>query len=289
MKHVEFGQWLKNELGCKVQKLPVDIGCTCPNRDGRIGVGGCTFCNNKAFTPRYCNAKDSVTEQLEQGKAFFRRHSNCSKYLAYFQSFTSTYGEEEHLISCYEEALSVADVVGIVIGTRPDCMSDTMLDYFTQLNERTFLLIEYGVESCNDETLRRVNRGHDFAVAKQMICRTAERGIRVGAHFMLGFPWETHEDAMRQAEIVATLPLTTLKLHQLQVLRGTALAEEYERSPWTLPTAEEYAETLHHYLQRLPDHLVLDRFVSQCPPGEVIAPHWGLKANEFNALMSRYN
>lgn len=285
MKYVEFGPWLQSELGCKVQKISVNAGMTCPNRDGTLGTGGCTFCNNQTFNPAYCRTEKSVTQQLEEGKQFFARKYPTMKYLAYFQAYTNTYAELDRLVSLYEEALCVPDVVGLVIGTRPDCMPDNLLDYLEELNRRTFLIVEYGVESANDETLLRINRGHTFRQSCEAIRRTAERGIRVGAHVILGFPWEPFDELMHQAEEIGRLPLTTLKLHQLQIIRGTQLAREYAEQPWAVPTAEEYIDLVLHYISRLPYGLVMERFVSQSPPEMVIAPQWGLKNHEFANLL----
>lgn len=285
MKYMEFGPWLQRELGCKVQKISVNAGMTCPNRDGTLGTGGCTFCNNQTFNPAYCRTEKTVTQQLEEGKQFFARKYPAMKYLAYFQAYTNTYAELDRLVSLYEEALRVPDVVGLVIGTRPDCMPDNLLDYLEELNRRTFLIVEYGVESANDETLLRINRGHTFRQSCEAICRTAERGIRVGAHVILGFPWEPFDELMRQAEEIGRLPLTTLKLHQLQIIRGTQLAREYAEQPWAVPTAEEYIDLVLNYISRLPYGLVMERFVSQSPPEMVIAPQWGLKNHEFANLL----
>ena len=285
MKYMEFGPWLQSELGCKVQKISVNAGMTCPNRDGTLGTGGCTFCNNQTFNPAYCRTEKSITQQLEEGKQFFARKYPTMKYLAYFQAYTNTYAELDRLVSLYEEALRVPDVVGLVIGTRPDCMPDNLLDYLEELNRRTFLIVEYGVESANDETLLRINRGHTFRQSCEAIRRTAERGIRVGAHVILGFPWEPFDELMRQAEEIGRLPLTTLKLHQLQIIRGTQLAREYAEHPWAVPTAEEYIDLVLHYISRLPYGLVMERFVSQSPPEMVIVPQWGLKNHEFANLL----
>lgn len=287
MEYKEFGTWLQAELGCKAQKLSVDAGLTCPNRDGTLGRGGCTFCDNRTFNPAYCRQGGSITDQLEAGKRFFSRKYPTMKYLAYFQSYSNSYGTLSHLKELYEEALRVPDVVGLVIGTRPDCMPDALLEYLVELNRRTFLLVEYGVESANEETLVRVNRGHTFAQARDCIIRTAQRGIRVGVHMILGFPWETRSELIRQAQLIASLPITTLKLHQLQVIRGTQLAREYELHPWPLPTAEEYVDLVLEYISHLPPSLVLERFVSQSPPEYVIAPRWGLKNHEFSALVKK--
>lgn len=287
MEYKEFGTWLQAELGCKAQKLSVDAGLTCPNRDGTLGRGGCTFCDNRTFNPAYCRQGGSITGQLEAGKRFFSRKYPTMKYLAYFQSYSNSYGTLSHLKELYEEALRVPDVVGLVIGTRPDCMPDALLEYLEELNRRTFLLVEYGVESANEETLVRVNRGHTFAQARECIIRTAQRGIRVGVHMILGFPWETRSELIRQAQLIASLPITTLKLHQLQVIKGTQLAREYELHPWPLPTAEEYVDLVLEYISHLPSSLVLERFVSQSPPEYVIAPRWGLKNHEFSALVKK--
>ena len=287
MEYKEFGTWLQAELGCKAQKLSVDAGLTCPNRDGTLGRGGCTFCDNRTFNPAYCRQGGSITDQLEAGKRFFARKYPTMKYLAYFQSYSNSYGTLSHLKELYEEALRVPDVVGLVIGTRPDCMPDALLEYLEELNRRTFLLVEYGVESANEETLVRVNRGHTFDQARECIIRTAQRGIRVGVHMILGFPWETRSELIRQAQLIASLPITTLKLHQLQVIKGTQLAREYELHPWPLPTAEEYVDLVLEYISHLPSSLVLERFVSQSPPEYVIAPRWGLKNHEFSALVKK--
>ena len=287
MEYKEFGTWLQAELGCKAQKLSVDAGLTCPNRDGTLGRGGCTFCDNRTFNPAYCRQGGSITDQLEAGKRFFSRKYPTMKYLAYFQSYSNSYGTLSHLKELYEEALRVPDVVGLVIGTRPDCMPDALLEYLEELNRRTFLLVEYGVESANEETLVRVNRGHTFAQARECIIRTAQRGIRVGVHMILGFPWETRSELIRQAQLIASLPITTIKLHQLQVIKGTQLAREYELHPWPLPTAEEYVDLVLEYISHLPSSLVLERFVSQSPPEYVIAPRWGLRNHEFSALVKK--
>ena len=285
MKYKEFGPWLQEQLGTKVQKISVNAGFSCPNRDGTVGYGGCTFCNNQTFNPAYCQPTKSITQQLEEGKRFFARKYPSMKYLAYFQAYTNTYGQLEHLKELYEEALQVPDVLGLVIGTRPDCMPSDLLEYLTELNRRTFLIVEYGIESANEETLQRINRGHTYALSADIIRKTAACGIRVGAHIILGFPWESREELMRQADEIARLPLTTLKLHQLQIIKGTALAEEYLQNPWPLPTAREYIDLVLEYISHLPPTLVLERFVSQSPPEYVSAPQWGLKNYQFTNLV----
>lgn len=280
-----FGTWIRKQLPFRVQKITIDAGFTCPNRDGRISTGGCIYCNNASFNPSYCHRHKSVTEQLEEGKAFFSRKYPDMKYLAYFQAFTNTYAPLAHLKALYEEALSVKDVVGLVIGTRPDCVTEELLDYLAEL---PFILVEYGVESANDETLRRINRGHDFACSRRAIEMTAERGILTGAHIILGLPGEDAEESLRQAPIISSLPIDILKIHQLQVIRGTRLDEMYAKEPFPLYSVDEYIELVARYISLLRKDIVLERFVSQAPADMLIAPRWGLKNHEFTAKLNKY-
>lgn len=284
----DFGNWLHTQFPFRVQKISVNAGFTCPNRDGRTGYGGCIYCNNQTFNPTYCDNGKSITQQLEVGKRFFSRKYPDMKYLAYFQAYTNTYGSNNRLKALYEEALAVEDVVGLVIGTRPDCINDTLLDYFEELNRRTFLIVEYGVETCNDSTLRLINRGHDFACARQAIEKTARRSIRTGAHIILGLPGEDPEESLRQAPIISSLPLTTLKIHQLQIIQGTRLAKMYADHPFHLYTVEEYIRLIAAYIRLLRPDLVLERFVSQSPADLLIAPRWELKNYEFTHRLHNY-
>lgn len=282
-RYNDFSAWLSILFPYKVQKISLNAGFTCPNRDGTVGYGGCTYCNNQTFNPAYCRTEKSVTEQLEEGKQFFARKYPDMKYLAYFQAYTNTYGELQELKRKYEEALQVPDVVGIVIGTRPDCMPDELLDYLEELNRRTFLIVEYGVESTDNATLKRINRGHTFEAAEEAIRRTAEKGIRVGVHIILGLPGETNEQLIQQAGVLSSLPITTLKLHQLQLIKGTRMATEFEKQPedFHLYTADEYIDLVIDYVEHLNPRIVLERFVSQSPKELLIAPDWGLKNHEF--------
>ena len=282
-RYNDLSAYLSAHFPYKVQKISLNAGFTCPNRDGTIGYGGCTYCNNQTFNPAYCKTEKTVTEQLEEGKQFFARKYPEMKFLAYFQAYTNTYAELEELKRKYEEALQVKDVVGIVIGTRPDCMPDTLLDYLEELNQRTFLIVEYGVESTDNDTLKRINRGHTFEVAEEAIRKTAARGIRVGAHIILGLPGESNEQLIEQAGVLSRLPLTTLKLHQLQLIEGTRMAHEFEMQPedFHLYSADEYIDLVIDYVEHLRPDLVLERFVSQSPKELLIAPDWGLKNHEF--------
>ena len=286
--YYDYGTWIRHRFPFRVQKISVDAGFTCPNRDGKLSTGGCIYCDNRTFNPAYCQRKDSVARQLEAGKQFFARKYPEMKYLAYFQAYTNTYASIDHLRQLYEEALSVKDIVGIVIGTRPDCVSDELLDYLEELNLRCFLIVEYGVESVNDETLRRINRGHTFEQSRQAIEKTHQRGILTGAHIILGLPGEDAQENLRQAPIISSLPIDILKIHQMQIIRGTRLAEEFERNPFHIYSVEEYIELISSYIQRLRKDLVLERFVSQSPKELLIAPQWGLKNHEFTDLLNNY-
>lgn len=275
----DFASWITRFFPFKVQKISIDAGFSCPNRDGRISHGGCTFCDNRTFNPSYCDGKKSVTEQLEDGKRFFSRKYPDMKYIAYFQAFSNTYASLDRLKTLYEEALAVDDVVGIIIGTRPDCIDDEKIAYLGELAKRTFVMVEYGVESVYDEVLERVNRGHTFDQSREAIEKTHRAGILTGAHVILGLPGETREMTIRSAETISSLPIDILKIHQLQIIKGTRMAEEKEK----IKTFEldEYIDLLCEYIHHLRPTLVLERFVSQSPQELLIAPKWGLKNHEF--------
>lgn len=281
----DFGSWMRQQFPYKVQKISIDAGFTCPTRDGATGIGGCTYCNNRSFNPAYCGHERTITEQLEAGKRFFARKYPEMKFLAYFQAYTNTYASIDRLKAMYEEALAVEDVVGLVIGTRPDCMPTSLLDYLEQLRRHTFLIVEYGVESANNATLGRVCRGHTFECSRETIERTHARGILTGAHIIIGLPGEDAAESLRQAPILSSLPIDILKIHQMQIIRGTLLAKEYQKAPFHLYTAEEYIDIICRYIQHLRKDIVLERFVSQSPDGMLIAPKWGLKNYEFTHLL----
>lgn len=287
MFYKDYSHWIRELFPFRVQKISVDAAFCCPNRDGRLSLGGCTFCDNKTFNPSYCDRGKSITQQLEEGKAFFAKKYPEMKYLAYFQAYSNTYAPLEELKRKYEEALAVDDVVGLVIGTRPDCVSDEALDYLQQLNQRTFLIVEYGIESANDNTLRRINRGHTFDCSRQAIIKAHQRGIITCGHIILGLPGEDEEEMLHQASTISQLPLDILKLHQLQIIKGTPLAKEYEAHPFHVFSAEEYVNLVIRYVSQLRNDLVLERFVSQSPPNMVIAPKWGLKNHEFTDLLNK--
>ena len=281
----DFGTWLRRQFPYRVQKLSVDAGFSCPNRDGRIGTGGCIYCDNRTFNPAYCNNRKSITQQLEDGKRFFSRKYPDIKYLAYFQAFTNTYAPLAQLKILYEEALRVDDVVGLVVGTRPDCVSGELLDYLAELRRRCFVLVEYGIESANNDTLRRINRGHTFEQARETVVRTHERGILCGGHIILGLPGEDSSESLRQAPVISALPLDILKIHQMQIIEGTRLAKIYQETPFHVYSIEEYIELVSNYIQLLRKEIVLERFVSQSPADLLVAPRWGIKNYEFTNLL----
>ncbi len=284
----DFGSWIKKKLGCKVQKISIDAGLSCPNRDGTRGTGGCIFCDNRAFSPAYCRGGISIKEQISNGIKFFKRKYTDMKYLAYFQSFTNTYSSLDKLRRIYEEALDVEDVIGMVIGTRPDCVADDLLDYLEQLARQTFLIVEYGIESTNDRTLEYINRGHTFECSKETISRTKDREITVGGHIILGLPGETREDNIIEAEILTRMGLDIVKLHQLQVIEGTRLAEIYSKDKFKLYNLDEYIELAASFIQHSGKNLVFDRFASQAPDKMIIAPKWGIKSHEFTDKLDCY-
>jgi len=284
-----FNDFLQKTFPFKVQKISINAGFTCPNRDGTKGWGGCTYCNNQTFSPQYCATEKSVTEQLEEGIRFFSRKYPQMKYLAYFQSYTNTYGSLENLLSKYNEALSYPGVVGLIIGTRPDCMPDELLEALSEIFKRAFVLIEYGVESTDNETLKYINRGHTYEEVVDTINRTAEKGLMCGTHLILGLPGESREVIISHAQKISKLPLTTVKLHQLQLIRHTKMAQQFEENPeeFHLYSVDEYIDLCIDFIERLNPKFVLERFVSQSPKELLIAPDWGLKNFEFTAKVNK--
>ena len=240
-----YSGYFRRLLGARVQKVAVNAGFGCPNRDGSIGRGGCTFCNNEAFTPSYCTPDKSITRQIEEGIEFHRnRYREAGRYLAYFQSYSNTYAPLSHLREVYDEALSHPDIAGIIVGTRPDCVDEEKLGYFASLARDRYVAIEYGVESTFDSTLAAINRGHDFACARRAIEMTAALGIHCGAHFILGLPSETPEMMLAQTETINSLPIDTVKFHQLQIFKGTAMERHYaeNRECYKFWQADEYID-----------------------------------------------
>ncbi|HAX96872.1 MAG TPA: TIGR01212 family radical SAM protein, partial [Prolixibacteraceae bacterium] len=264
-------------------------GFTCPNRDGTLGKGGCTYCNNDSFNPSFCDQEKSITQQISNGISFFKTKYPDMKYLAYFQSYSNTYGQLEHLKNLYQEALAYTGMMGLVIATRPDCIYPELLEYLARLSEHTYVMLEYGVESHLNQTLEKINRGHTFEVSVKAFEYTANHGIRTCAHLILGLPGETTNDMMEQARIISQLPVDNLKLHQLQIHRGTVMAAQYRTNPesFHLFNPDEYTELVTDYLERLNPAIVVERFISQSPSDLLIAPKWGLKNFEFVARVEK--
>lgn len=284
-RYNNYKDTLRTLFDNRVQKISINAGFTCPNRDGSKGRGGCTYCNNQTFVPGYCHPVKSVTQQIEEGIQFFLKKEKYAgqSYLAYFQSYTNTYDSLEKLQSIYGEALKHPKVSGIVVGTRPDCVNDRILDYFAELAKTTYVMIEYGIESTNDRTLEFINRGHDYQCAVDAIRATAARGIHTGAHLILGLPGEDRETILGHADKMNELPLNALKLHQLQLVKGTIMAKQAQEHPewFHFFTAEEYIDLTIEFLERLSPDIAIERFVSQSPRSLLISPDWGLKNYEF--------
>ena len=284
----DFSRWIRNKFPYRVQKLSIDGGFSCPNRDGKLSRGGCSYCDNRTFNPSYCDRRRSIAEQIAEGKQFFSRKYPDMKYLAYFQAFSNTYAPVGKLRKLYEEALAQDDVVGLVVGTRPDCVAADVMDLLQELSRQTFLILEFGIESTNDTTLRLINRGHDYDCSRRAVEEAHRRGIITGGHVILGLPGETPEESVRQAGDISALPLDILKIHQMQVVRGTRLAQQYEEDPFHVYDVDEYIRLVADYIEHLRPSLVLERFVSQSPAEMLIAPRWGLKNYEFTARLRKY-
>jgi len=284
-----YSSYLKTVFGEQVQKISINAGFTCPNRDGSLGTGGCTYCNNQTFNPGYCQPNKSITQQIEEGIDFFRKKYPNQRYLAYFQAYTNTYGEINSLKQKYEEALSHPLVAGLVAGTRPDCVNKELLDYFAALSQRFYVMIEYGVESTSDKTLALINRGHNYESSVQAITATAQKGIATGAHLILGLPQEDKETILSHARNISQLPLTTVKLHQLQLIKGTKMAQDFTEHPewFHIYSVDEYIDLAIDFMELLNPDFVIERFVSQSPKELLIAPDWGLKNYEFTAKVEK--
>lgn len=272
-----YHQYLHNIFGFQIRKLPVDAGFTCPNRDGTVGVGGCTFCLNEAFAPSYCDSRHSIAQQVNDGIAFHaQRRRPIDKFFIYFQSFSNTYAPLEQLKKRFEEAMAIPGVKGIIIATRPDCLREEVLDYLAELQARTYLCVEIGIESLHEETLQRINRGHGVACTLQAIKFLAERSIPTSGHLIFGLPGENPDDWMRDIRTINHLPLTTLKLHQLQIIQNTPIAIEHETCPRDFYhfTVTEYMAFLADFIERLNPEIAIERFANEVPPRYLTVREW---------------
>jgi radical SAM protein (TIGR01212 family) len=273
-----YAQYFARKFGGRIQKVTIDGGFTCPNRDGTKGYGGCTYCNNDAFNPSYCQPEKSISQQIIEGIEFHaKRYRRAEKFLAYFQAFSNTYDTLDNLRKKYDEALAVENVVGLVIGTRPDCVEDEKLRYFRELSKTHYIILEYGLESCYDQTLALINRGHTFQDSVDAIEKTAAYGINSGAHLIFGLPGESREQMLAEAERISGLPLKTLKLHQLQIVKNTPMSQDYLKNPgnYHIFDLEEYIDLVIDFLERLNPDIVIERFAGEVPPRFIAGTNWG--------------
>jgi len=288
-RYFSYKEYLRSLFGTRIQKLTIDAGFTCPNRDGKVGINGCTFCDNGAFNPSYCAPQKSVLQQLEEGIEFHRnRYRRAEGYLAYFQAYSNTYIADNNegggakfavhkLEKIYKPAMEHPLVKGIVVGTRPDCLEDEKLDFFEELSKKMFVSIEIGIESIHDETLQRINRGHDFQCAVDALQRMKARNIHAGAHFIFGLPYETPQMWMEDVKIINKLPLSSIKFHQLQIIKGTQMEKEYAADAKLFHsfTMESYIDFIVDFVEKLNPTFAIERFAGEVPPRFLSANNWG--------------
>ncbi len=273
-----YNEYFKRTFGTRVQKVSIDAGFTCPNRDGTVSRGGCTYCNNDAFNPSYCHPHKSVNQQIEEGIEFHKfRYRRAQKYLAYFQAFSNTHAQLPELEKIFSQAVSHPNILGLIIGTRPDCVDNEKLDYIASIAKTHYVMVEYGVESTNENTLKTINRGHTYQQTKEAIIATASKGIKTGAHFIFGLPGESVNEMLERANEISTLPLTTVKFHQLQIVRNTVMAEQYLKDPahFHLFTLDEYIDFIIRFVEKLNPDFIIERFTGEVPPRFLVTPPWG--------------
>ncbi len=276
-----MGAYFRERFGCTVRKVSVDAGFTCPNRDGTVGIAGCIYCNNDSFRPAGADRLTPIAEQVEHGIARLRNRFHARKFIVYFQPFTNTHGPLGRLVPLYESALEHPDVVGLSVGTRPDCIDEGKLRWFEALAREKFVMLEYGLESVYDETLVRINRGHDYRCWREAVSRTRGRGIWLGAHIILGFPWETRDQILSMATELSAAGLDSLKLHHLHVVRNTAMAQDYARNPFKLLGFEEYVDLVVDFLERLNSGIRIERLFGEAPPDSLLGPDWSRSKAEI--------
>jgi radical SAM protein (TIGR01212 family) len=284
---LSYGRFLRDKFGCRVYKVSIDAGFNCPNRDGSLSTAGCAYCNGDSFRPKTSDRIKPIEQQVAEGTDYLRLRYGAEKFIAYFQPATNTYAPLEVLAPRYETALNQANIVGIAIGTRPDCIDEEKLAWLQRLAEKCFVTIEYGLQSASDKTLRRINRGHDVASWRNAVAMTRGRGIYIGTHLILGFPWESREEALSGAEAVSEAGIDFLKLHHLHIVRGSPLAEEYQRRPFHLPGLEEYAELAADFIKRLNPDIYMERLFATAPAGQLIAPAWGRSKAEITRYIEQ--
>lgn len=284
-RYYDLKSFFINTFGCKVYKIQIDAGFTCPNRDGRVATGGCIYCNGRGSALREQGPLPSVTDQITKGKTLYRRMRSAKKFIAYFQTFTNTYGTLEHLKALYDEALAQEDIVGMAVGTRPDCAPGPVLDLFEEYARTSHVWLEFGLQSIHDKTLELINRGHNAETYIDAVQCAAGRNIKICTHIIIGLPEETYEDIMKTAEKVASLPVDGIKIHLLLALRGTRLGDMYEAGKITLPQKEEYVSTVCDILEILPPAMVIQRLTADGYRDIYLAPEWGkIKLDVLNAI-----
>jgi radical SAM protein (TIGR01212 family) len=288
-RYNSYNEYFKKQFGERVQKVSIDAGMTCPNRDGALALGGCTYCNNDAFNPSYCSPEKSITLQIKEGIEFHKvRYRRANKYLAYFQTYSNTYAPLEQLRKIYDEALQYPGIIGLVIGTRPDCIDDEKLEYFAELNKKHYLILEYGIESCYNETLTIINRQHTFEQSVEALEKTARKGIRTGAHIIFGLPGESREDMLKEAAILSRLPINNIKFHQLQIVKNTKMATEYANNPekFNLFSMNDYIDFIVNFIEKLNPKFIIERFTGEVPPRYLAGPNWGIiRSDRINLLI----
>ena len=279
-RYNDYSTYFKSKFSERVQKISIDAGFTCPNRDGTKGRGGCTYCNNDTFNPSYCMPSKSVSAQLGEGISFFAPKYKTQQYLCYFQAYSNTYEKFEHLKKMWTEALSHPGVIGMVVGTRPDCVNEQILDYLAELSKKYYIVLEFGIESTIDRTLELVNRCHTFQESVDAIKQSTDRGIETGAHMILGLPGESRQELLQHATTISQLPIKSIKLHHLQIIKKTIMAKEYAKTPemFNLFGVDDYVELIVDFLKILNPEIIVERFISESPLDLLIAPKWnGLK------------
>lgn len=278
IRYNSYARRIREKFGGRIQKVSVNAGFTCPNRDGTKGRGGCIYCNNESFTPSYCVAEKDIPAQVDQGIHFLQqRYRKIKHFVAYFQAYSNTYAPLDILQSHYKKALAHPEIDGLVISTRPDCVNDEILDYLKELSCKYLVFVEYGIESCYDRTLKRINRGHTFADSVKAIQKTTGRGLHCTGHILFGLPGESREEMLKQAEILSRLPLSALKFHQLQIIRNTPLANLYQKNPdlFELFTLNDYIHFVIQFIERLDPGIAIERLSSETPPKHRLNPGWG--------------
>jgi len=288
-RYNDYSSFIKQRFNERVQKISLDTGFTCPNRDGTKGVGGCTYCNNNTFNPDYCKPDKNITQQLDEGIAVFYEKYQTQRYLAYFQAYTNTYADINLVKQLYNQALKHPKVIGLVIGTRPDCINEELIDYLSDLSKTYFISLEFGIESTLDSTLKDVNRCHTYQETVEAYELTKNKGLHLGAHLIIGLPGESNDDILNHALEISKLPIHSLKLHHLQIVKHTIMAKQFKENPeyFSLYSVDEYIDLICDFVAMLRPDIIIERFISQSPHHLLIAPKWNLKNFEMVAKIEK--